>query len=273
MDSPGFTGRSLNPLKANTLCPNRSHSLRRYFYSHRRNSLLGNFIIHCSNIVSIQLHCPSGYLTPICSLEELFPQDTAIEKLVIEGRFPYLSGVIGPPTFPDLKKLRELTISSLYNPTDPVEPFDLLWHALKNCGAHLRKISMEYHISQALIEYLASPNDLQELGLNVRNRTIEAAHSSGLSVIPILDRHVSSLAPLHLQTLRYEEGMTIDPAIWPAPVLFSCLTFLGINAPEIWELGAGTVQSFIDYVAESPTPVQVVVRWTEIPEGLLNNEG
>ncbi|KAF8644596.1 hypothetical protein AX16_008378, partial [Volvariella volvacea WC 439] len=227
-------------------------------------SLLGSIVRLNPCLRIISLVCDS--LHPLCRSEDLLPPGTRaldVEKLLVTGILPNVSVPPEPPpstslpALPALKHLTEVIIHCNITPDSRSVDLDLLWITLKDQGICLRKVDLHYGISEALMDYLASYEGVEELRLDtflVGARLSPSLDSLAKRVLP---RHASSLISLNLtpeEDPRYPswQSLTMNIDFWPKPSKFLHLRTLRVRTPASWDFKTRQFQLLLDYVAELP---------------------
>ncbi|KAF8647208.1 hypothetical protein AX16_006846 [Volvariella volvacea WC 439] len=176
------------------------------------------------------------------------------------------------PGLPAMRNLKHITICFGMQPPRAVIDLDRLWVALKASGTCLMTISLDYGISDSLMEYLCSYEGLVEGRFNSRvPRTDKSLPSH--SFAQVLSSHASSLTKLAtvpnngwLLADSYREEMALDPAMWPAPFLFLQLKSLLVAPPHNQEINVRNLQSLLDYTSEMPVLEALSINWSyELP--------
>ncbi|KAF8649481.1 hypothetical protein AX16_005769 [Volvariella volvacea WC 439] len=169
---------------------------------------------------------------------------------------------------PSLKILQELTVN--YGAVRPefVPDLDLLWLTLKDCGAQLKKIHLEYGISAALMQYLASYTGLKEGTFNFALPSTIPPSSNYFARIA-LPRHVQSLVNLEIISTAQNynasrNSMVIEPEIWPVPSSFLYLKTLHVLTPANWVLDVGYFQQLVYYIMELPKLEILLAEWSTL---------
>ncbi|KAF8644748.1 hypothetical protein AX16_008292 [Volvariella volvacea WC 439] len=240
---------------------------------------LGDTILRNPGIQFLRIKCELPH--PFCTMEELFPSklhELAIEEILVCGTLPsapqdVIMGVpssIPPHNFPNIRNLKRLTIRfGEQHPIDMVN-LDRLWHALRASGARLLEVSLDYGISDALMEYLSSYEGLTKGWYNMRIPSTQGGPPPSHTFAEAIHHHKSSLAELRMflgtswslaQDCR--EDMVLDPATWPVPSSFLRLKTLSIIPPLAWKLTADNLQLLLDYVSEMPVIETLDVAWQD----------
>ncbi|KAF8647209.1 hypothetical protein AX16_006847 [Volvariella volvacea WC 439] len=236
-------------------------------------SLIGDTIRHNPCLQSLQLD--SGSSSPLCTLEELFPPELnklALERILIHGVLSHASSDAvsvrpSPPlNIPRLRNLKYLTIRFRQEPPSAMANLDRLWDGLKASGTQLRKLSLEYGISNALMEYLCSYEGLIEGRFTIyvpNNEDTLPCHFANTIL-----HHISSLADLTIFPNDDErlvnicrKDMVTDPTMWPAPSSFSWLRHLRLVPPLDWSLSAKNFQRLLDYTLGMPVLEELYIHW------------
>ncbi|KAF8648896.1 hypothetical protein AX16_006150 [Volvariella volvacea WC 439] len=152
-----------------------------------------------------------------------------------------VSSVPRPPFYglPNMKNLKRLTIYFGNKPPATVVNLDQFWKTLKDSGTRLMIISLDYGISDSLMENLCSYEGL--------------SHSFTTLVAVPKDRWFLADS--------YREDMAPDPTTWPAPSLFLRLKYLNATPPHNWETNPKNLQSLLDYASEVPALERLSIDW------------
>ncbi|KAF8644849.1 hypothetical protein AX16_008237 [Volvariella volvacea WC 439] len=247
-------------------------------------SMLGDLVLHNPGLRFITLKSDSRF--PLCKAEELFPthhESLGFEKIKIEGILPdimmnentaYMSRPTPFSRLPAMKHLQELTIHCDRSLPKSPPNLDFLWLSLKDCGARLTYLYINYGISESLMEYLASYEGLETCGLNLYVPPVQVSPASTSFAKSVLPKQAASLTYLSINSSArgYDpacESMALHPSTWPAPSSFIQLKDLCVLIPQSWEPDVQTFQRILDYAVETPKLQVLHVLWRnmDINEG------